>query len=173
MQACLLQYGSCQYLGVHLQQKKAKHKATPTPESSQDKPAKKSKAKPKAKAEDAEENGGAKAKKPRKKKDKDEPKKGLSAFMFFSQANREKVGASTLCESCVGCFTLMLCPMGSFFVKDGGNCMPWHCGECPMHQTPASYVNLTIQSAGSKATSVPASCVPIVHIRCCFSCLSL
>ncbi|KAL3141436.1 hypothetical protein ABBQ32_005004 [Trebouxia sp. C0010 RCD-2024] len=71
--------------------KKAKHKAPPTPDSSQDKPAKKSKAKPKAKSEDAEENGGAKAKKPRKKKDKDEPKKGLSAFMFFSQANREKV----------------------------------------------------------------------------------
>ena len=77
-----------------MQQKKAKHKATPTPESSQDKPAKKSKAKPKAKSEDAEENGGAKAKKPRKKKDKDEPKKGLSAFMFFSQANREKVSAN-------------------------------------------------------------------------------
>ena len=81
---------------MYLQQKKAKHKATPTPEPSQDKPAKKSKAKPKAKAEDAEGSGGAKGKKPRKKKDKNEPKKGLSAFMFFSQANREKVSANQI-----------------------------------------------------------------------------
>lgn len=80
--------------------KKVKHKSTPTPtpDSSQDKPAKKSKAKPKAKAEASEDadadgssKGKGKAKKPRKKKDKNEPKRGLSAFMFFSQANREKV----------------------------------------------------------------------------------
>ena len=81
-----------------LQQKKAKHKSTPTPtpDSSTEKPAKKSKAKAKAKAsEDAQDDEGGKgkgkAKKPRKKKDKNEPKRGLSAFMFFSQANREKV----------------------------------------------------------------------------------
>ena len=81
-----------------LQQKKAKHKSTPTPtpDSSTEKPAKKSKAKAKAKAsEDAQDDEGGKgkgkAKKPRKKKDKNEPKRGLSAFMFFSQGNREKV----------------------------------------------------------------------------------
>lgn len=82
---------------VTLQQKKPKHKpsTTPTPDSSTEKPVKKSKAKSKAKASedvaDEDGKGKGKAKKPRKKKDKNEPKRGLSAFMFFSQANREKV----------------------------------------------------------------------------------
>lgn len=78
--------------------KKAKHKPSPTPagDSDEAKPEKK-KAKSKSKASSAEPadgeggKGKGKGKKPRKKKDKNEPKRGLSAFMFFSQANREKV----------------------------------------------------------------------------------
>ncbi len=48
------------------------------------------KAAKKAKAEKSAE-GGKPAKKPRKKKDKNAPKGALSAFMYFSNANREKV----------------------------------------------------------------------------------
>ena len=99
-----------------LQQKKAKHKPSPTPtgDSSEAKPEKK-KAKSKPKASSAEpadgEGGKGKGKKPRKKKDKNEPKRGLSAFMFFSQANREKVCYAScwqLITSTVNCepFTL-------------------------------------------------------------------
>ena len=89
VRSCFKSDGMC----LRLQPKKAKLKASSTPDSSTDKPAKKSKAKPKARTDSPEENGAAKgkAKKPRKKKDKNEPKKGLSAFMFFSQANLEKV----------------------------------------------------------------------------------
>ena len=50
-----------------------------------------------AAAREGDADGGAavgpKAKKPRKKKDKDAPKKGLSAFMFFSNDKREQVKA--------------------------------------------------------------------------------
>ena len=67
--------------------------ATPASDSNADKPAKKSKAKPKASPEDGNDNKG-KAKKPRKKKDKNEPKRGLSAYLFYSQANREKVSSN-------------------------------------------------------------------------------
>lgn len=90
--------GDAEMIDEQPKQKKAKHKSTPTPtpDSSTENPAKKSKAKVKAKAsEDAQDDEGGKGKgkgkKPRKKKDKNEPKRGLSAYMFFSQANREKV----------------------------------------------------------------------------------
>ncbi len=36
---------------------------------------------------------GPKAKKPRRKKDPNAPKKALSAFMYFSNANRERIKA--------------------------------------------------------------------------------
>lgn len=59
----------------------------------------KAKAEPKPKAE-PKKRGRAPAKKDEKKKrakkDKNAPKKGLSAFMFFSNATRDEVGLSAL-----------------------------------------------------------------------------
>ncbi len=73
-----------------LQEKPKKKRAAPKPkEAKAEKPAKKPKAEkpkkePKAKAEKP-------AKKERKKKDPNAPKKNLSAFMYFSNAERPKV----------------------------------------------------------------------------------
>jgi hypothetical protein len=64
---------------------------TPPPPQKQPKPRK-----PKAAAggEDGEGAAGPPAKKPRKKKDPNAPKKALSAFMYFSNKNRERVKAA-------------------------------------------------------------------------------